>query len=89
MGILFPFFCGGPTVEVPLCFCFVSTFKREEKGRRSVKHLLHDSGERGVTEKRVERDRNMIGKRKDNSLGVPHFGGGMGRVLIVLERCIE
>ena len=51
MGILFPFFCGGPTIEVPLCFCFVSTFKREEKGRRSVKHLLHDSGERGVTGK--------------------------------------
>ena len=43
---------------------------------------LRDSRERGVTEKRVERDRNMIGKRKDNSLCVPHFGGGMGLCLL-------
>ncbi len=52
LGIFFPFFCGGPTVEVPLCFCFVSTFKREEKGRRSMILLRRDRGERMASWKR-------------------------------------
>jgi hypothetical protein len=52
LSILIPFFCGGPTVEVPLFFCLLATFKREEKGRRSMIQLRCDRGERMVSWKR-------------------------------------
>lgn len=34
--VLISFFCCGPSVDIPLSFRFLATFKREQKDRRSV-----------------------------------------------------